>query len=129
MLIDYLIYRVIGKEFCKDTLFTFECESKEHRFKWHSARNRSCQICAKKNVKRSAAVIQRVLQCADSEGYTFITQSEFVNGKNPVLPGIRECPFVDVCHPRDPYFRKLNPPKSISILGQKGVGVCPDEEA
>lgn len=119
-LMDYLIYRVIGKEFCKESLLTFECESKEHRFKWHSARNRSCQMCARRQIKRSAEVIQRVLPCTDDNGYLFITNSDFVSGKDPILPGIRECPFVGVCHPKDPKFKKFNPPKSISILGQTG---------
>ncbi|HCG76462.1 TPA: hypothetical protein DEW49_00965, partial [bacterium] len=36
-LIDYFVYRVIGKDFCKETLCIFKCETKKHEFKWHSA--------------------------------------------------------------------------------------------
>ncbi len=45
ILMDYLIYRVIGKEFCKEKLTFFECETGKHKFKWHSSSNRTCQIC------------------------------------------------------------------------------------
>ncbi len=119
-LIDYLVYRVIGKEFCKESLSIFECETKQHTFKWHSARNRTCQICYKKGINNKAHVIKKVLPCTDSQGYIVIQNSKFVSGNNALLPNIKECPFVSVCEPKTNNFRKLNPPKSISILGQTG---------
>jgi hypothetical protein len=106
-LIDYLVYRVIGKEFCKEKLCEFECESKKHKFKWHSGRNKTCQI-------------SKVLPCSDVDGHLVIEKIEYVSGKDAILKGIKECPFVTVCKPKEASFKKLNPPKSISILGQTG---------
>lgn len=119
-LIDYFVYRIIGKEFCKETLCIFKCESKNHTFKWHSGRNKTCQICFKNKIKSKAYVVDKVLPCTDEEGYIVIERSIFVSGDNPLLPNLRECPFVFVCNPKDEEFKKLNPPKSISILGQTG---------
>jgi hypothetical protein len=48
-LIDYFVYKVIGKEFCKESLCIFQCESEEHTFKWHSPQNQTCQICYQKH--------------------------------------------------------------------------------
>ncbi|HEY5124698.1 MAG TPA: hypothetical protein VIK14_13285 [Ignavibacteria bacterium] len=115
-LIDYLVYRVIGKEFCKEKLCEFECESKKHKFKWHSGRNKTCQICK----ERKAYVISKVLPCSDVDGHLVIEKIEYVSGKDAILKGIKECPFVTVCKPKETSFKKLNPPKSISILGQTG---------
>lgn len=36
------------------------------------------------------------------------------------LPGITQCPFIKACNPNSSQFKKLNPPKSISILGRTG---------
>jgi len=119
-LIDYLIYRVIGKEFCKEKLVTFQCDTNNHTFKWHSSQNRTCQICSKPTLRRKATPIDKALPCTDESGHISITKSKFVSGKDAILPGIRECPFIEVCNPRNPQFKKLNPPKSISILGRTG---------
>ncbi|WP_265442669.1 hypothetical protein [Acetivibrio straminisolvens] len=119
-LIDYFVYRIIGKEFCQESLSIFECETKQHNFKWHSSRNRTCQVCYKNRVKNKAYVIKKVLPCTDCEGYLVIQNSKFVSGDNAVLPNIKECPFESVCKPKTSSFKKLNPPKSISILGQTG---------
>ncbi|MBU4501195.1 MAG: hypothetical protein KKA79_01280 [Nanoarchaeota archaeon] len=119
-LIDYLVYRVIGKEFCKESLYIFKCESENHTFKWHSARNRSCQICRKNKIKSKAYVIDKRLPCTDNDGHIVIEKSKFVSGDNPLFPDLKECPFEAVCKPKTNIFKKLNPPKSISILGQTG---------
>ena len=119
-LIDYLVYRIIGKEFCKESLCIYECETKSHQFKWHSPRNKTCQVCHINKVNNKAKVIAKVLPCTDNEGYLVIGKNKFVSGENPLLLNIRECPFVSVCNPKDIKFKKLNPPKSISILGRTG---------
>jgi len=120
-LIDYFVYRIIGKEFCKESLCTFECETREHRFKWHSSRNKTCQVCYKNKVKsKNAVVIKKVIPCTDKEGYIVIEKNKFVKGDGALLPNLKECPFIDVCNPRSEEFKKLNPPKSISILGRTG---------
>jgi len=115
-LIDYLVYRIIGKEFCKEKLSIFECETESHKFKWHSGRNKTCQICKDKKAK----VIAKVLPCSDEDGYLVIEKISYVSGQNAILKGLKECPFTVVCNPKDSNFKKLNPPKSISILGQTG---------
>ncbi|NQS97329.1 MAG: hypothetical protein HQ591_02635 [candidate division Zixibacteria bacterium] len=119
-LIDNLIYRIIGKEFCKESLCTFECVSKKHMFKWHSSRNKTCQTCYKNNIRNKAHVIKKVLPCTDSDGFIVIEKNKYTSSSSPLLPGLKECPFVPVCNPKNNNFKKLNPPKSISILGQTG---------
>lgn len=119
-LIDYFVYRIIGKEFCKESLCIFKCDSEEHTFKWHSSRNKTCQICFKNNIRNKAYVINKILPCTDTEGYIAIRKSNFVSGKSPLLPSLQECPFEIVCKSKTNIFKKLNPPKSISILGQTG---------
>lgn len=115
-LIDYLVYRIIGKEFCKEALCIYECNEHKHRFKWHSPRNKTCQVCK----KNQATLKAKVLPCTDEEGYIYIQRNSFVSGENAILKDIKECPFVSVCNPKSSSFIKLNPPKSISILGQTG---------
>jgi len=120
-LIDYLIYRIIGKEFCNENLYIYKCDAEDHIFKWHSSRNKTCQICYKLNgVRNHARIIKKILPCMDEEGYLAIQNNEFVSGENALLPGIKECPFVNICNPKDKDFIKFNPPKSISILGKTG---------
>ncbi len=120
-LIDYFVYRIIGKEFCKESLCTFKCETNEHTFKWHSPKNKTCQVCYKNGIKgKKAFVIKKALPCTEDEGHLVIEKNEFVNGDNALLPDIKECPFVVVCNPKSSDFKKFNPPKSISIFGKTG---------
>ena len=120
-LIDFFIYRIIGKEFCKESLAMFECQTKQHTFRWHSSKNKTCQVCYKNNkIKEKAYLIGKVLPCSDEQGHIVIQKSPFVTGNEALLPNIKECPFVSVCEPKRADFKKLNPPKSISILGQTG---------
>lgn len=115
-LIDYFVYHVVGKQFCKEILYEFECETEHHRFKWHSGRNQTCQICHK-NGKKSvrAKIVGRKLPCEDPNGEISILKTEYVMS----LPKERKfdsCPFVEICGKN----KKLMPPKSISIMGQTG---------
>ncbi|MCX8027088.1 MAG: hypothetical protein N3A62_04440 [Thermodesulfovibrionales bacterium] len=119
-LLDYFVYRVIGKDFCRESLCIFECETKAHTFKWHSGRNKTCQICAKDSKREKAYVIKKVMPCTDDEGQIFFKNSPFVRGENAILKELKACPFEDICGSKTNSFRKLNPPKSISILGQTG---------
>jgi len=112
-LLDYLIYRLIGKVFCK-TLPVFECEVKKHKFVWNSSNNKTCQICYYEDkVKTPAKIIYKSLPCQAENRNLFFS-------KNKILPGLQSCPFESVCQPHSNKFRKLNPPKSISILGKTG---------
>jgi len=119
-LIDYLIYRIIGKEFCKETLCTLECQDENHIIKWHNARKRLCPECEKKGNRSNLKVLSKDLPCMGDKGYICIERNKFVAGDNAVLKGIKDCPFIEVCMPKGKDFVKLNPPKSISILGRTG---------
>ena len=115
-LIDYFVYRVVGKQFCKKNLYVFECENEHHYFKWHSNRNKTCQLCHafhKKGVK--AHLVMSVMPCNDSEGSISIFKSEYVRSL-PKEQQFGECPFINICGGN----KKLMPPKSISIMGQTG---------
>lgn len=115
-LIDYFVYSVIGKQFCKESLCEFECEEHGHRFKWHSGQNRTCQTCFRKERKKHAArLIRKIMPCEDAEGDIAIKQTKYVRSL-PETQKFGECPFSSICGKN----RHLQPPKSISILGQTG---------
>lgn len=116
-LLDYFIYNVVGKQFCKNSLHLFECEQ-GHSFYWHSLRNRTCQVCYKKTGKRNKAkLVYSILPCEVDKGYISIDKTDFVKS-NIAEPNYHQCPFKNVC---EEYGNKvLMPPKSISIMGQTG---------
>lgn len=115
-LIDYFVYNVIGKQFCKEILYQFECETHAHTFMWHSGRNKTCQVCLKNGIKKvKAQPIARMMPCSNEEGYVAILETPYVLSL-PNEQKISECPFKEICQEN----RYLQPPKSISILGQTG---------
>ena len=115
-LIDYFVYGVIGKQFCKEILVHFECEQHGHNFYWHSANNKTCQICFKEGRGRiPAKAIKKMMPCLLDEGSIAITKTKYVMSL-PEDEIIEQCPFKDICGEN----KKLMPPKSISILGQTG---------
>lgn len=115
-LIDYFVYNVIGKQFCKEILYQFKCETQAHTFLWHSGRNKTCQVCLKNGIKRiTAQPIARMMPCSNEEGYVAIRETPYVMSL-PNEKKISECPFKEICQEN----RYLQPPKSISILGQTG---------
>lgn len=115
-LIDYFVYGVIGKQFCKEILVYFECEQHGHNFYWHSANNKTCQICFKEGRGRiSAKAIKKMMPCLLDEGGIAITKTKYVMSL-PEDEIIEQCPFKAICGEN----KKLMPPKSISILGQTG---------
>jgi hypothetical protein len=159
---DYLLYNIIGRDFCKENLFEYLGEGCNHSFYWHSGmckyciecskiyrnnsvsykkvsgkiiaqcsmhqnhsyevenrRKKKCKICDSTQLNK-AKVVNRYLPCTHSDGHTRIAQSEYVRLDNSPFPELCECPFVHVCNPKSNDFRKLNPPKSISILGRTG---------
>lgn len=115
-MIDYFVYDVIGRQLCRETLCEFECVKEAHRFKWHSSRNKTCQVCYKQGKKGvGAKLVKKIMPCTDDEGYVAFAHSEcakLLGGKGE----IKGCPFSQVCGES----RVLLPPKSISILGQTG---------
>ncbi|MHA1399443.1 MAG: hypothetical protein ACTSQE_03715 [Candidatus Heimdallarchaeaceae archaeon] len=115
---DYLIYKIIGKELCNDNLCLYKCEVDGHTFYWHSSRNRTCQVCySKKKEKNPAVLVFKDLPCKYEEGKIYVARKKTIQ---QTLPGLTECPFADVCESKDPKFIKFQPPKSISIMGRTG---------
>lgn len=116
-LLDFFVYNVVGKQFCKEILFVFECETHEHRFKWHSVRNKTCQVCYHNGIRNHAEVVQKIMPCMDPEGSIALRETDFYRSK-VANPNIDRCPFFEACQNNG--FNMLSPPKSISILGQTG---------
>lgn len=115
-LLDFFVYKVVGKEFCKESLAIFKCENHTHTFRWHSSRNRTCQICYSKGIKGiKAYVIEKDYPCNDNEGDVAILQTDFVK-KLPNDKKLKKCPFSEICNAH----KNLQPPKSISIMGATG---------
>lgn len=116
-LLDYFIYSVVGKQFCKPSLHFFVCK-KEHSFFWHSSRNKTCQVCYKESKERNKAkLLCSSLPCDSDKGYIAIEQTDFFKA-NIASPNYNQCPFREIC---EIYGNKsLMPPKSISIMGQTG---------
>lgn len=116
-LLDYFIYNVVGKHFCKFSLNYFVCED-GHGFYWHSANNKTCQICYKETKERKKAkLLCKSLPCDVDEGYIAIDKTPFAQSKI-ANPNYHQCPFKCIC---EQYGNKnLMPPKSISIMGQTG---------
>lgn len=115
-LLDFFVYKVVGKDFCKDSLAIFQCEKYNHIFRWHTSRNRTCQLCYKNGEKGiKASVIAKVCPCCDSEGELAIIETDFVK-QLPKNKQLKECPFSNICNAH----KNLLPPKSISILGATG---------
>lgn len=116
-LIDYFVYQVIGRQFCKEILYEYKCDSNCHTFKWHSSSNRTCQVCYNLYRKRvSATLIRKIMPCIDSQGSIAILQTPFNKAIQLQNQKIDNCPFAPICGNN----KKLMPPKSISILGQTG---------
>lgn len=116
-MLDYFVYAVVGRQFCRKSLAIFECEH-GHVFRWHSGQNKTCQMCFAEGKKHEKArLVAKVMPCADEEGRIAISKTDYVkSGQAP--SGMTQCPFKNVC---DAFGkRNLQPPKSISIFGQTG---------
>ncbi len=117
-LMDYFIYSIIGKEFCKEKIAVFKGIDCGHEFKWYSTKIQKCKICDKKNIR----LVKKVLPCQDSDGALYIENNKYVSGDKAVLQGYKSCPFRDVCNPTNEKFIKYNGPNSISLYGKTGWG-------
>ncbi len=102
-LLDYFIYRIVGKEFCKENLFTYQCDN-GHFFLWNTRGKSVCPTC-----KGRAKVVKGQYMC-DSENGSIVTTR--------ILPEYSNCPFKKVCDKSN--CKNLQSPKSISILGKTG---------
>ena len=96
-MLDYFVYNVIGKQFCKEILCEFQCDVENHTFKWHSSRNRTCQICYTNGIRnKKATLIKKILPCTDNDGSIAIRETDFVRS-NIADPNYDTCPFREIC--------------------------------
>lgn len=118
-LLDYFIYKFIGKEICKSNLYIFKGDLCGHVFRWHSPNNKTCQLCYSNGIKsrNPAHKISSCLPCQDTDGFIAIKNSKFYKS-NIANPNIVECPFKNICASCGNV--QLDPPKSISIYGATG---------
>ena len=117
-MLDYFIYSVVGKQFCKKILYIFKGDSCDHRFAWHSPRNTTCQECYKQHVLGAKAhIIERKMPCTDTDGQIAIKNTKYAQVQI-ANHQFTECPFKNICIENQSVF--FMPPKSISIEGQTG---------
>lgn len=114
-LMDYFVYNVVGRQFCKESLAIFQCTN-GHEFRWHSARNSTCQVCYNHGIRRvPATLVHKCMPCEDKDGRIAILNTDYVKS-SPENQKFTECPFSNICRDK----KHLMPPKSISIMGQTG---------
>lgn len=118
-MIDYFVYRVIGRECCGDKFSLYRGLECGHEFYWHSGRNRTCQVCyAETGERKPAKRIGTAYPCMCEDEKLFYAQK--IAKDYPYLRGLEGCPFSKACKPKESDFVMLQPPKSISILGRTG---------
>jgi hypothetical protein len=114
-IMDFLLYR-IGREYCDDKLVEFVCEN-GHRFFHFGAQLKRCRIC-----RAYLTPLQRLIPCQvqvnqlprDEDGIIRLDESNLFrifNGK---------CIFELACRSKNADFKRLSPPKAISIIGRTG---------
>jgi hypothetical protein len=114
-MMDFLLYR-IGREYCDDKLVEFVCEN-GHRFFHFGARLKLCRQC-----RATLMPVRRLIPCQtqseqlprDEEGQLLLDESNLLRTFNGV------CIFESACRPKAEDFKKLSPPKAISIIGRTG---------
>ncbi|MBQ2900501.1 MAG: hypothetical protein IJE49_01475 [Agathobacter sp.] len=117
-LFDYFVYNVVGRQFCKENLFIFRGEECGHTFSWHSSRNKVCQVCYKQHgVRKAANITKRLFACEHADGKLAMCKTDFYE-REMCSPNVEECPFKNICNSTGSV--RLQPPKSISILGKTG---------
>lgn len=115
-LLDYFLYSVIGKQFCKEISYTCKCE-KGHEYTWFQTRSRKCVKCEEGNIKSKIEVIAKKLPCESKDPKIAISNLEFIV-KGICNPEYDSCPFQELCNKTNKKY--ISTPKSISILGQTG---------
>lgn len=114
-LMDFLLYR-IGRDYCDDKLVEFICDN-GHRFFNFSAQLKKCRQC-----RAPLTPIRRLIPCQaqadqlprDEAGALRLDAANLLR----TFDGV--CIFESTCHSKASDFRKLSPPKAISIIGRTG---------
>ena len=116
-LLDYFVYNVLGRQFCKERLCWFKCDN-GHEFARDGARVKYCPICQdERQEKVNITLLKKELPCSSDEGKIVIEGSDFAK-RDITCPPLTQCPLKEIC---DSCGKKhLMAPKSISILGQTG---------
>lgn len=109
--IDYIIYNLIGRLICKESLTEYVCEDCGTSFYWKNSRKRTCNSCRSKNVKKN-----KNLTCANENGNLII--EGLATDTYEFLKDYDNCPFKHICNNGGNI--KASAPKSISIKGQTG---------
>lgn len=114
-MMDFILYR-IGREYCDDKLVEFVCEN-GHNFFYFGAQKKLCVECRAK-----ITPVQRILPCqAEAEQLPRYENGALqLNESNLLRVFDGRCIFESTCRPKSPEFRKLSPPKAISIIGRTG---------
>ena len=114
-MMDFLLYR-IGREYCNDKLVEFVCDN-GHRFFHFGAKLKLCRQC-----RANITPERRLIPCQtqlnnlprNEEGQLLLDESNLLR----TFDGV--CIFETVCSPKSGEFKKLSPPKAISIIGRTG---------
>lgn len=114
-MMDFLLYR-IGREYCDDKLVEYVCEN-GHRFYNFGARLKRCRQC-----RSIITPIKWLLPCQahphelprNEDGQLLLGDPHLLR----TFDGV--CIFETVCRPKTEGFKKLSPPKAISIIGRTG---------
>jgi hypothetical protein len=112
-MMDFLLYR-IGREHCDDKVVEFVCQN-EHRFFNFSAQLKKCRICRSEIIPIRRALpcqIQKELLPRHENGRLRLDAKDLLY----IFNG--ECIFEVACQPTTKNFKKLSPPKAISIVGR-----------
>ncbi len=114
-MMDFLLYR-IGREYCADKLVEFVCEN-GHRFFYFGAQLKRCRQC-----RAPVTPIRRLLPCQVEVTQLPRDDNGEILLKDPNL--LRtfggRCIFEPACRSKDADFKRLSPPKAISIIGRTG---------
>jgi hypothetical protein len=117
--LDFLLFR-IGREYCKDNLVEYECEH-GHKFFNFNALAKLCRICKQNKARGKATPVRWMLPCQVNaselpreDGVLMLKAANLLR----VFNG--SCIFEKACQPKQEAFQILDPPKSISIIGQTG---------
>lgn len=115
-LIDYFVYKVVGKQFCKEILYYYHCSNCNRIFPSTSMIQKWCKLCVKEGKSfDQLEKVSRVLPCNSADGHIAILNTAYVKSLDDEQK-MTECPFTKICNGN----KHLLPPKSISILGQTG---------
>ncbi|MDI6769576.1 MAG: hypothetical protein QMD04_07875 [Anaerolineales bacterium] len=114
-MMDFLLYR-IGREYCDDKLVEFVCQN-GHQFLNFGAQLRKCRQC-----RTEITPVRRLLPC-QSQSDVLPRHDNGLLRLNPdnlfyTFNGV--CIFESACQPKSKDFKKLSPPKAISIIGRTG---------